>query len=119
MTFQFQGLKVWDKAVLLADLLINVADGLPQKYQFSFGEQLRRCGLSIPSNIAEATGRKTLKDSSQFFAIARGSVYEAVSILVILNRRGLLETSDDQKKVINDLADEICKMLTGLMRRQA
>lgn len=117
MTFQFQGLKVWDKAVVLADKLIEIADSLPQKYQFSFGEQLRRCGLSVPSNIAEATGRKTIRDSSQFYSISRGSVYEAMSILVILSKRELLKINEEEKKEIYNLAEEVCKMLTGLIKR--
>ena len=117
MTFQFQGLKVWEKSTVLADKLIIIADGLPQKYQFSFGEQLRRCALSIPSNIAEATGRRTNRDSANFFSIARGSVYEAISILVILAKRGLLKLTDKEKSEINSLAEEISKMLTGLIKR--
>lgn len=115
--FQFQGLKVWEKSIILADWLIDIADGLPQRYQFSFGEQLRRCALSIPSNIAEATGRKTKRDSANFYSIARGSVYEAMNILIILSKRGLLKIDEERKKKIHTLADEICKMLTGLIRR--
>jgi len=74
--FQFQGLKVWEKSVVLVDWLLGIADGLPQKYQFSFGERLRLCALSIPSNIAEAAGRKTKRDAANFYSISRGSVYE-------------------------------------------
>lgn len=118
MSFQFQGLKVWEKAVELANLLIEIADSLPQKYQFSFGEQLRRCALSVPSNIAESTGRKTIRDSGQFYSISRGSVYEAMNILIILSRRKLLKIDLIQKKKIYDLAEEVCRMLTGLIRRK-
>lgn len=41
----------------LAVILVQIADSLPQKYQFSFSDQLRRAGLSMPSNIAEGAGR--------------------------------------------------------------
>ncbi|TSC88704.1 MAG: hypothetical protein G01um10145_730 [Microgenomates group bacterium Gr01-1014_5] len=117
MSFQFQRLKVWEKAVELADLLIEIADGLPQKYQFSFGEQLRRCALSIPSNIAEGSGRKTVRDSSNFYNISKGSVYESMSILIILSKRNLLNVDEKYKQKIYVLAEEICRMLTGLMRK--
>ncbi len=116
--FQFQGLKVWEKSVILADWLIEIADNLPQKYQFSFSEQLRRCALSIANNIAEAAGRRTKKDSANFYSIARGSVYEAINILIILKKRGFLNISNKREKEIYLLADEICKMLTGLVRRK-
>jgi len=118
MSFQFQGLKVWEKAITLTDLLIGIADSLPQKYQFSFGEQLRRAALSIPNNIAEASGRKTVKDSSNFYSISRGSVYESINILVVLNNRKLLKIGESEKKMINGLAEEVCKMLTGLIKRK-
>jgi len=56
--FRFQTLEVWKKAVDFADLMIEIADALPQKYQFSFGDQLRRAGLSVPNNIAEGNLKK-------------------------------------------------------------
>ena len=113
--FKFQTLRVWDKSIEFADLMIDIADGLPQKYQFSFGEQLRRAGLSVPNNIAEASGRKTKKESANFFNISKGSVYECVSILVILNKRGLINWKKYNREKIYYLADEICKMLSGLI----
>lgn len=56
--FNFEKLNVWQKAMELAVILVQIADNLPQKYQFSFGGQLRRAGLSMPSNIAEGDGRR-------------------------------------------------------------
>ncbi|MBI2267860.1 MAG: four helix bundle protein [Candidatus Blackburnbacteria bacterium] len=117
MSFQFQRLKVWEKAVELADLLISIADNLPQTYQFSFGEQLRRCALSVPSNIAEGSGRKTARDSGNFYTISRGSVYEAMNILVILSKRRLLKIDKSRRQKIYELAEEVCKMLTGLIKK--
>lgn len=114
--FKFQTLSVWHKSVNYVDQMINIADSLPQKYQFSFGEQLRRASLSITNNIAEGSGRKTKKDSSQFYNFAKGSVYETISILAILNKRSLITLSKGEKLVIYQSAEEICKMLTGLMR---
>lgn len=115
--FQFQGLKVWEKSVELAVWLVQIADVLPRRYQFSFGEQLRRCALSIPSNIAEATGRKTLRDSGNFYSISRGSVYEALNILVILSKLRLLKIDEQRRRQIHEQANEICRMLTGLIKR--
>ena len=63
---------------------------LPQKYQFSLGEQLRRAALSIPTNLAEGSGRDSPKEERYFYGIAKGSVYEVVSLLVIIGKRGCL-----------------------------
>jgi four helix bundle protein len=55
--FKFQTLEVWKKSVGFADLMIDIADDLPQKYQHSLSDQLRRAGLSVPNNVAEGNGR--------------------------------------------------------------
>lgn len=114
--FKFQTLKVWEKSVEFADILVDIADSLPQKYQYSFGDQLRRAGLSVPNNIAEATGRRFGKESKNFFNISKGSVYECINILVILSKRNLIDWRKFSKRKIYDLADEICKMLSGLIK---
>lgn len=113
--FKFQTLKVWDKSVIFANLMIEIADVLSQKYQYSFGEQLRRAGLSVPNNIAEGSGRKSSKESKNFFNIAKGSVYECINILVILSKRNLIDWTKFSKEEIYNLAEEICKMLTSLI----
>lgn len=114
--FKFQTLNVWKKAIDYTDLMLIIADSLPQKYQFSFGEQLRRAALSVSNNIAEGSGRKTKKDSSVFYNYAKGSVYETINILTVINKRNLLDKEKKEKRIIYDQAEEICKMLTGLMR---
>lgn len=115
--FKFETLKVWEKSVEFADIMIEIADLLPQKYQYSFGDQLRRAGLSVPNNIAEATGRRKGKESVNLFNVSKGSVYECINILVILSKRKLVNWNRFDKKRIYNLADEICKMLSGLMRQ--
>lgn len=96
--------------------MVDIADSLPQKYQYSFGDQLRRAGLSCPNNIAEASGRRSERESKNFFNISKGSVYECINILVILSKRNLIDWEKFNKEKIYSLAEEICKMLSGLMR---
>jgi four helix bundle protein len=118
LVFKFQTLEVWRKAVELADLLIGISEDLPQKYQYSFGDQLRRAGLSIPSNIAEGNGRRTHKDSRNLYGVSRGSLYESVNILVVLSKRGLVDWKKHNKEKIYLLAEDIVRMLSGLMRNK-
>ena len=68
--FKFQTLNVWKKAIEYVDLLMAIADLLPQKYQFSIGEQLRRAALSVTNNIAEGSGRRSKKDASLFYRVS-------------------------------------------------
>ena len=114
--FNFEKLNVWQKSMDLAVILVQIADSLPQKYQFSFGDQLRRAGLSMPSNIAEGAGRRGIRDSANFYSIAKGSVYEAVNIVKLLERLNLSNEKRFDLERIYSEAEEIVKMLYGLSR---
>ncbi|MDQ7797662.1 MAG: four helix bundle protein [Candidatus Edwardsbacteria bacterium] len=69
-------LQVWKKARELASLLYTLTKGFPDNEQFGVTSQIRRSAVSVPSNIAEGSGRNHAKESVQFFYIARGSLYE-------------------------------------------
>lgn len=101
--FRFQTLDVWKKSVEFADLMIEIADVLPQKYQYSLGDQLRRAGLSVPNNVAEGNGRRSLKEASNFYNIS-------------MSRRKLVDWKIFDRESVYKLAEDIAKMLTGLMR---
>lgn len=115
MAFKFEKLDVWKRGVEFADEIFNLADDLPQKYQFSLGEQIRRASLSVPTNIAEGCGRDGDKEQAYFFRIAKGSIYEVVSLLVILGKRGNL--TKDMYKTLYQEANEIAAMLTKLNKK--
>ncbi len=88
--FRLERLEVWKRSIDWADDIFVIADDLPQKYQFSLGEQMRRAALSLPTNIAEGSGRALGKESSYFYRVARGSLYEVVSLLVMCGKRNAL-----------------------------
>lgn len=112
--FSFEKLIVWQKSMVYAKKLVLLANNLPQKYQFSFSDQLRRAALSVPSNIAEGSGRKTHKDQSNFYSIALGSVYESINIVKLLEQLG--ETSNLNMIELFSQGEEICKILYSLSR---
>lgn len=60
---------------MVADVYLVTAE-FPADERFGFISQMRRCAVSIPSNIAEGAGRKTRKDFAHFISIALGSAYE-------------------------------------------
>ena len=114
--FNFEKLNVWQKSMDLAVILVQIADSLSQRYQFSFGDQLRRAGLSVPSNIAEGAGRRGVRDSANFYSIAKGSVYESVNIVKLLEHLNLIDKKGFNLGKIYSEAEEIVKMLYGLSR---
>ncbi len=69
-------LDVWKKTRKLAANVYTITRGFPKEEVFGLTNQMRRCSVSVPSNIAEGCGRNHPKDSIQFFFIARGSLYE-------------------------------------------
>ena len=111
--FKFERLEVWKRSLEWADALFDLADALPQKYQFFLGEQLRRAALSVPTNIAEGSGRDGEKESAYFYRVAKGSIYEVVSLLAIVGKRGYLEPAT-YKSLLAE-SNEIAAMLSALI----
>lgn len=114
MTFRYESLAVWPLALEYVDACFVIADGLPQKVQFSIGEQLRRAATSIVANIAEATGKATSRSERNFFDIARGSVAETVGLLALCQQRNYL--SPDRHQRLYNRANVISAMLWGLIK---
>lgn len=114
--FKFQKLKVWNKAVAYSILLFKISKRIPKEYRYTHGSQLDNATLSITNNIAEGSGRHGKKESSHFFNISKGSVYETINILVILTKSEIISLSQDEKQTVYESAEEICKMLTGLIK---
>jgi four helix bundle protein len=92
--FKFERLEVWKKAVSLYEQVALLSRTINQRDQYSLGEQIRRASLSISTNIAEGTGREGEKESRHSFNIAKGSVYEVVSLLHIMRSRGYIAEKD-------------------------
>jgi len=113
--FSFQELKVWQKAVDFAELVIRSIDELdaPRRH-YRLIEQLESASTSVSMNIAEGKGRQSTKEFIQFLYIARGSLFEVVTLLIILQRVGWIEA----KRVMEfqQMALEITKMLNSLMK---
>jgi four helix bundle protein len=112
--FRFEQLKVWHKAVELYDVVDGIADRFPAKVRFGLADQFRRAALSVSSNIAEGSGRETLKEFRYFLSVAKGSAFEVVSIAIVSRRRGLI-TGQEHADVYSR-AEEISRMLTALKR---
>lgn len=113
MTFSFEKLLVYQKAVDFADRICGRTEQFPRGYGFLV-DQLNRAALSIAANIAEGNGRFTKPDRRNFFGIARGSIQECVPLLELARRRGFL--SDENQGSLKSELEEIARMLSGLIR---
>lgn len=107
-------LDVWKQSRLLVKQVYELTKQFPKEEQYGLSNQMRRCSVSIPSNIAEGHGRNHTKDSLQFFFIARGSLYELETQLYLSNDLGYFPLD-----LLNEILGKIttCKqMLNGLIR---
>ena len=79
----YRDLIVWQKSFALVKEIYLIASKLPKDEIFGFQSQMKRCSVSIPSNIAEGTSRSTRKDYKQFLHIAYGSCSELETQLLL------------------------------------
>ncbi len=111
----YKDLTVWQKSMELVKEIYFLVRMLPKEETYSLSDQMRRAAVSIPSNIAEGNGRKSLTDYARFLDIARGSEYELETQLEICVMLGYLSETDTQNAF--NLIAEIGKMLHTLINK--
>jgi four helix bundle protein len=111
--FSFKDLIVWQKSIKFANDIINLTENLDTtKHHYRLIEQMESAATSIPMNIAEGKGRYSKKEFSHFLMIARGSLYEALTLLEIFKFRSRISI-DDYNELENQ-ANEIAIKLNSL-----
>lgn len=111
----FRDLLVWQKSMSLVTEVYKASASFSSDERFGLTSQLRRCVVSIPSNIAEGFGRDTTNDYPRFLGIAKGSLYEAQSQIEI--GRNLQCIEDSRFNTLLEQAREIERMLTSMIRK--
>ena len=111
----FQDLLVWQRGIDLVESVYLASAGWPNSEMFGLVSQARRAAVSIPANIAEGHGRGSPKEFARFLAIARGSLRELETHLIIALRLKFLNQLEyDRTKT---MCDEVGRLLQGLMRK--
>ena len=114
MSFTFENLNVYKKAVGFVRRIEILNKSLKGKVSYSILDQMTRAAISIPLNIAEGNGRWHKNDKKRFFWIARGSVFEIVPIIQVIFESDNI-TGADHRELYNEL-DVMAKMLTALIK---
>lgn len=110
--FQFEKLLAWKKAKELTIAVYPLINKFPQREQYALSSQVRRAVISIPSNIAEGSGRASKKEKIHFLEIAFGSLTETYCQLLIA--RDLAYISEDDLLTIKPLFQEVSRLMSGL-----
>ena len=111
----FRNLEVWQRAYALAMDVYRASRHFPREEIYSLTSQVRRCSISIPSNIAEGCGRQTDADFKRFLHIAMGSAAELECQLMLIRDLKLIDIPTS-----NQLLNEVAvtrKMLNALIQR--
>lgn len=112
MVDSYRDLVVWKRSMDAVEDVYMLANGFPNYERYGLWSQITRAAVSIPANIAEGSRRGSRRDYAQFVSIARGSLGEVETFLLIAVRLGYI--SDDRALPLLDDLTEISKMLSAL-----
>jgi len=111
----YRDLIVWQKSMVLVTKIYQITKSFPNNETYGLVSQIRRCAVSIPSNIAEGYGRNSTNDYVRFLCIAMGSLYELeTQIEISLNLRYLNKTNFER---LYESSREVERMLSSLIRK--
>jgi four helix bundle protein len=113
--FSFENLAVWQKAVEFACKVIRLTENIEtDRKHYRIIENCEASATSIASNIAEGNGRYSTKEYIHFLYIARGSLYESITQLIIFHRSKWISEEDLREQKL--MATEIGKMISALIK---
>ena len=111
----FTDLEAWKEGHKLVILVYKETELFPQKEIFSLTNQMRRCVVSITSNVAEGFSRQSFKEKVQFYCIAQGSLTELQNQLLIARDVGFL--SKEKFKKLAEQSVVVHRIMSGLIKK--
>lgn len=111
--FDFENLKVYQKALEYVDFVYRVTKQFPKAEIFSLIDQFKRASISICLNIAEGSGGSKI-EFNKFLKIARRSIRECIAITEISSRQDFIDQSEREQS--RHLCSELSRMITGLIK---
>ena len=111
----FKELRIWQKGIEIAVKTFHLTDTFPKEDKYGICQQMTRSGVSIPSNIAEGSSRRSEKDYARFIEISLGSSFELETQLIISEK-----LSKGDQSLLQNLKEDITdqqKMLTGFQQK--
>lgn len=110
----YKELEIWKKAVDLAVEVYQITRTFPPEEKFGLASQLQRAATSIPANIAEGWGRGSTKECVQFLRVARASLMELETHLILAERLNYLQ--DDQLEKLQQEVATLGKRINSLIQ---
>ncbi|MCH8534611.1 MAG: four helix bundle protein [Flavobacteriaceae bacterium] len=98
-TYSFEKLEVWQMSRELVKMTYIITRDFPKEEFYGLTSQVRRAAISVPSNIAEASGRKSMKDQAKFYGYSYSSLMELLNQMIIAVDLDYLEENTLNYKV--------------------
>ena len=111
----YRDLQVWQRSMTLATEIYKISKEFPKDEAYGLTSQMRRCAISVPSNMAEGYGRNSTNEYLHFLRIATGSLYELQTQMEI--SMNLHYLNRDKFDKLYELSREIERMLSSLIRK--
>ena len=108
----YKDLKVWQKAMNLVEEVYRLTANFPREELYGLVSQLNRAAVSVPSNLAEGSSRRSTKEYLRFVRISLGSVAELETQVELAKRLKFI--TELQQNILTNLLDEVGRMLNGL-----
>ncbi len=112
----YKDLLIWKKGITVVKLVYHLVKTFPPEEIYALCSQLKRASVSIPSNIAEGYGRNTDKPFSHFLDIARGSLFEIETQLLIANGLGFITDEKIYQELLSQIEEE-SKMINAFSKK--
>ena len=112
MAISYKDLVVWQKSMDMTVQVYQLSEKFPTQERYALTSQITRAAASVPANIAEGSGRGSVKDYAHFLSIARGSLMETETFLLLAVRLKYINEIDTITTF--SLADEVARMLNSL-----
>ena len=112
----FEKLNVWQDSVDLVESIYKITERFPKEEKFGLVSQMRRCFVSISSNLAEGTSRITSKDKAHFSTIAFSSTMELLCQIIISKRLTYLK--EDEYMSLREQVTKVSNKINSLKKSQ-
>ena len=112
MAYAFENMKAWQEARKLVIEVYRLLDAFPKFETYALCDQIRRSVVSVSSNLAEGSGRFSLKEQLHFYEISYGSLMETHNQLILA--ADLKYIGADNLEILRPQIDTVARMLNGL-----
>lgn len=114
--FSFEKLEVWQSSIKFAKIVYEMTNKFPNEERFGLTSQIKRAAISISSNIAEGSAKKSLKDQARYTEIAFGSLLEVLNQFILAFELSFIDETD--LFVIRTEIESLSRQINALKKSQ-